>query len=173
MRKLAALAAAVAMLAAVPATAQSLGDIEKAEAAVIEAWSATPLAFRQAVFVDEPPQGFGLYNPRPDAAFKAGEPVIVYAEPVGYGWTDNGNGTYGFGFTVDLAIKNKEGGILASQENYQRAEFVSRSRNRELMLTFTLTLDGAPAGDYVVEYLLHDITGDKQGTVSLPFSIVE
>ena len=172
MRKMAALAAAVAMLAA-PAMAQSLSDIEKAEAAVVEAWSAAPLAFRTAVFVDEAPQGFGLYNPRADAAFKPGEPIIVYAEPVGYGWTDNGNGTYGFGFTVDLAIKNAEGGILASQENYQRAEFVSRARNRELMLTFTLTLDGAPPGDYVVEYLLHDIAGDKQGTVSLPFTLAE
>lgn len=174
MRRAAVLVAAVGMLAVTaPATAQSLADIEKAEAAVVEAWNATPLALRTALFVTEAPQGFGLYNPRPEAVFKPGESIVVYAEPVGYGWTDNGNGTFGFGFTVDLAIKNKEGGVLASQENYQRAEFSSRSRNRELMLTFTLTLDGAPAGDYVVEYLIHDITGDKQGTISLPFTIAE
>lgn len=174
MRRAAMVVAAFAMMAvAAPAAGQSLADVEKAEAAVFEAWNAMPIDFRVALFVEEAPQGFGLYNPRAEALFKAGEPIIVYAEPVGYGWTDNGDGTWGFGFTVDLAIKNKEGGILASQENYQRAEFVSRSRNRELMLTFTLTLDGAPAGDYIVEYLIHDITGDKQATISLPFTIAE
>lgn len=174
MRRAAMVVAAIVMLAAAaPAAAQTLADLEKAEAAISEAWEAMPIALRKALFVAEEPQGFGLYNPRADASFKAGDSIIVYAEPVGYGFEDNGNGTWGFGFAVDVAIKNKEGGILASQENYQRAEFVSRSRNRELMLTFTLTFGGAPAGDYIVEYLIHDITGDKQATISLPFSLVE
>lgn len=151
--------------------AQSLEAIDRADEAVWQAWNATPLTVRRAVFVSEAPQGFGVYKERPGSTFKPGEPLIVYAEPVGYAWKDNGDGTYVFGFNVDLILKSSTGEIVGGQENFQKLELTSKARNREFMLTLTLDVNNAPPGDYVVEYRIHDINSDKVGTMSLPFTV--
>ena len=39
------------------------------------------------------------------------------------------------------------------------------------MLLLTLNVTGAPSGDYVVEYKLRDISGDKTTSFELPFKI--
>jgi hypothetical protein len=153
------------------AFAQDLQAIETAEAALVEVWNATPLQYRRAVFVSEPPRGFGVFAERADAIFRQGEPIVVYAEPVGYGWRDNGDGTYSFGLNVDLLLKTADGTTIVEQADFQRVELTSRVRNREFMLTLTLEIGGAPPGDYVVEYRTRDIASDKAGTISLPFSI--
>jgi hypothetical protein len=41
------------------------------------------------------------------------------------------------------------------------------------MVILTLNVTGAPPGDYVIEYKLRDVTGNKTGTFSQPFKIVE
>jgi hypothetical protein len=153
------------------AFAQDLQAIETAEAALVEVWNATPLQYRRAVFVSEPPRGFGVFAERADAIFRQGEPIVVYAEPVGYGWRDNGDGTYSFGLNVDLLLTTADGTTIVEQADFQRVELTSRVRNREFMLTLTLEIGGAPPGDYVVEYRTRDIASDKAGTISLPFSI--
>jgi hypothetical protein len=53
--------AALALLLASGATgyAQTIEDVDKREAAVLEAWSAAPLTIRRAVFVAGAPEGFG------------------------------------------------------------------------------------------------------------------
>lgn len=155
------------------ARSQDMAAIEKAEAALVEAWQASPIAFRRAIFVSEPPQGFGLFKEREDAVFAPGEPLVVYAEPVGYEWKEGGDGTYTFGFEIDLALKSPDGEVLVEKEQFQRLALTSHARNREFMLTLTLDISGAPAGDYVVEYRARDVNGSKAGLISLPFSIAE
>src|ERR1700728_1790883 len=93
---------------AVAGNAQSLAEIDRREAAVVDAWVATPLAVRKALFVAEHPQGFGQYVERPTSVFKPGEKLVAYAEPIGYGWKDIGNGEYQFGFKVDFLIKSPD-----------------------------------------------------------------
>lgn len=170
---LAILIATVTMFGAPASYAQSLEAVDKAESAVVDAWNATPIIFRRTVFVSEPPQGYGIFKERENAVFKPGEPLVVYAEPVGYAWKDNGDGTYSFGFNVDLVLKTAAGEVVAEQKDFQRLELTSRARNREFMLSLTLSIDGAPPGDYVVEYVTRDLGSDKAGTISLPFSVVE
>lgn len=161
----------LALLLAGSANAQSLTEIEQAEAAVVAAWEKTPLAFRRAVFATEA-NGFGVYKERETAQFKPGEPLLVYAEPVGYAWKDNGNGTFSFGFDVDLLLKTSKGEIVGGQENFQQLVLVSSAKNREFMLTLTLNVTGAPADDYVVEFRTRDAFGPKVATISLPFTIL-
>ncbi len=153
------------------AAAQTLPDIENAEQAVVDAWVQTPITFRRALFVAGHPEGFGIFEQRADAVFAPGEPIVVYAEPAGYLWQDNGDGTYNFGFDIDLLVKSSDGEIIGGKEKFQQTVLTSHSRNREFMLILTLTLTGAPPGDYVVEYVTHDISSDKVGKISLPFTI--
>ncbi|MBV8776596.1 MAG: hypothetical protein JO032_14315 [Alphaproteobacteria bacterium] len=155
------------------AAAQTLGDIDRREAAVIEAWAATPLTVRKAFFVAQHPDGFGQYLERPSNVFKPGEKLVAYAEPVGYGWKDSGKNDYEFGFAVDFLVKSTDGKVLTGQENFAHLSEKSHARNREFMVVLTLNVEGAPAGDYVLEYKLHDIASTKETSFDLPFKIAD
>jgi len=168
---MAALLALVA-LPAVPASARDLDGITKAEAALDAAWADSPLAVRQAFFVDGEPGGFGVYKVRADSKFKAGEKLVTYAEPVGYNWKANTDGTYSFGFDVDLSIKSPDGKELMSKADFAHLALTSHARNHEFMVILTLDLTGAGPGDYIAAYTLRDIASDKSTVINLPFSIV-
>ena len=86
-------------------TLKSLDEINKREQAVFEAWEKTPLTTQRALFVTEEPKAFGIYSPRSSSRFKAGEPIIVYAEPIGFGWNSIEDDQFEFGFNVDLAVE--------------------------------------------------------------------
>ena len=161
-------------VAAAPmAVAQTLGDIDKREAGVVEAWNATPLTVRKALFVSGHPEGFGQYAERAGNVFKPGEKLVAYAEPVGYGWKDIGDGKYEFGFKVDLAIKGADGKSLGEQHNFADLSEKGYARNREFFVLLTLTVSGLSAGEYAVEYTLHDIASAKSTMFTLPFKIAE
>lgn len=164
---------AMAMLVAPSFALAQSGDIGRADAALSDAWAKSPLTIARAVFVAERASGYGIYQERP-AAFKAGEPLITYAEPVGYGYRELGKDTYEFGFTVDFVVKTADGRILAGQENFARLDLRSHRRNREFMLTLTLDVTGLTPGAYKLEYRLHDISGNgKTAGFEQPFSIVQ
>lgn len=168
-----ALACILLVTAVPPAAAQTLAEIDRAEAALDAAWAATPIQTRTVALVAAPPAGFGLYEPHPTGVFAPGEPIIAYAEPVGFGYSEQAPGLWQLGFDVDLLVKTADGQILGGQEGFERLALTSRTRNREFMLTLTLDLDGAPPGDYVVQYTLNDIASDKSGQFSLPFTIAD
>ena len=153
--------------------AQTLEEIDSREAALVTAWLATPLTVRKALFVAEHPQGFGQYVERPTSVFKPGEKLVAYAEPVGYGWKDIGNGEYQFGFKVDFLIKTPDGKVLTGQQDFADLTETSHARNREFMVVLTLNISGAPPGSYVIEYKLRDVSSDKSTTFNMPFKIVE
>jgi hypothetical protein len=153
------------------AYSQSLDEINQREQAVVEAWEKTPLTIQRALFVTEEPKAYGIYTPRPSSRFKAGEPIIVYAEPVGFGWKSVEDDQFEFGFTVDLTVKTAAGETVAQQDNFGRPALKSRHQNREFMIHLTLHLNDAPPGDYLVAYKLHDVATDKTATLEIPFTI--
>ncbi len=159
--------------------AQTLADQGKfieAIAALDEAagtlWQAAPLTFRRALWVAGPPNGYGAYNPRETNVYAAGDQMIVYAEPVGFGWAKSGD-IWQTDLRADLAIKSKDGEVLLSQPDFQKLAIASRERNREFIATITLTLTGIPAGEYVADTTFRDQVTGKTGTMSLPFVIKE
>src|SRR5438874_13609195 len=101
-----------------------------------------------------------------------GERVIAYAEPVGYGWKENGNGLFEFGFVVDFQIKSRDGEVLAEEENFMRIATESHRRNMEFFIVLKLNMGRAPPGDYIVMYKLHDIASDKTASFEMPFKLV-
>ena len=115
---------------------------------------------------------YGLYDEHASSEFKKGERVIAYAEPVGYGWNENGKGLFEFGFVVDFQIKSRAGEVLAEEENFMRIATESHRRNVEFFLVLTLNMGRAPPGDYIVMYKLHDIASDKTASFELPFTLV-
>jgi hypothetical protein len=172
MKRLLPFALAAALAVAPPAMGQSLDALIAAEQAVAAAWDATPLAFRKVLFASNI-EAYGVYTEKEGAVFAPGEPVVIYAEPVGYGYRTNADGTFSFGFNFDLVVKTDDGEIVAGKDDFANTELVSKVQNREFLVSLTLTLNEAPAGNYVLEYLAQDIASDETATIALPFTISE
>jgi hypothetical protein len=147
---------------------EAIGALDDAANAL---WDKVPLSFRRALWVVQPGTGFGGYNPRENAVFASGAPMLVYAEPVGFGWRQTGE-MWGTDMLADLTIKSADGKEqLFHKEGFQKLELTSRQRNREFMLNLTYTLTGIPKGDYLAETTLRDQVTGKKGSVTLPFTI--
>jgi hypothetical protein len=51
-------------------------------------WEKTPLTFRRALWIADPSESFGVYNPRENNVFASGAKMMIYGEP-----TTNGRPT--------------------------------------------------------------------------------
>jgi hypothetical protein len=138
--------------------------------AMAELWSQGPMGFRQATLVSQQAEGFGMEVPRADSSFGANEPILVYAEPVGYRFVRS-EGAYEFGFSADFAVLSEDMEVLAGQRDYQSWRFRSRYPLFEVYLNLSYTLDGAPPGNYIIETELHDLYSDRSTNVRLPVTV--
>jgi hypothetical protein len=148
--------------------------IEALDQAAASLSDKSPLSFRTALWVAEPPDRFGVYNPRRTNAFIAGENMFAYAELVGIGWKKTGD-IWQTDFTADFSLKTKDGRQIFSQQDFAKADAgtsMSRVRIRELIARFTIVLNDVPAGEYLAEFTVRDAVSGKNGTFSLPFAIV-
>lgn len=133
----------------------------------------TSILFRNVVLVTEPAAGVGIYNPRADEKYKVGEPVIIYAEPFGYGYGSPAEGLNSMGFTVDLKVITEGGEVLGEIPDLTEVSLESRYKNREFLTNLTYNLDGITAGRYVLQTTLRDKNSDKTGTFETTIEIVE
>ena len=137
-------------------------------------WDAsTEISFRQVVLVVEPASGFGIYNPRPDDKFKVGEPVILYAEPYGYGYGTPSEGLFSINFAVDLKVTSETGEVLAEIPDLSVLDLQSRAKNHEFQANLTYTLNGITPGKYVLVTTMRDKNSDKTGSFETAIEIVE
>jgi hypothetical protein len=147
-----------------PAEAQAAFD--KAAAAF---WIASPLQLRVATFADEV-KGFGNYTPHAGTAFKPGDTLLIYLEPIGYAFTPEGDG-FKVAIADDMEIRTPGGLILAKSANFGRLEWQARSKTREVHATLKLPLPKLKPGDYQLLVTLRDQGSPKSTTVTLPFSV--
>ena len=147
--------------------AEALAALDEATTA---AWLKTPLGFRQALFVKEPPKGFGVYEPAPSSTFDGTAPIIIYAEPIGYGWLPQ-DGLNIIALSFDIELKDKDGKVVFERKEFLKAQVQGRSRNREFYTTIRLNVTGAPAGAYSATVTANDPATGKSGSFTLPFTI--
>lgn len=142
--------------------------LESAREAV---WKQTPLSFRKTLFVASDPAGFGIYDIRETNEFKSGEPLIIYAEPVGFS-----DGRDGQIFITDMAldfeITDSFGASLAKRENFASWTLRSRVPNKEFMGKLNYDFTGLKPGDYDVITTVHDKNSEKKNSFSMKFKIV-
>lgn len=164
-------AAEIEALMAVP---DSKGAIDAANTLLGTVWdSTTDIGIHQTVLVTEAAAGFGIYNPRADEKYKVGEPIMIYAEPFGFGYGAAGEGLYSIGFAVDLKVLTESGEVLGEMLDLANLELTSRYQNREFQANLTYTLDGVPPGRYVLETTLRDKNSAKVGTFQNVVEFVE
>ena len=186
-----ALSALVAVAATAPASLASNDDI-KARARAIEQkaaigqyeeawrdlggleallWEKRPLGVSAALFVQKPAKGYGLYEPRESAEFSGNQPIVVYLQPVGYGY-ERSEDLFRNALTADFELRTPTGQVLAEQEAFSRLSLESRAPNREFQASFSFTFEGLEPGRYALLIRLRDQNGGQRSETSLPFTIV-
>lgn len=131
------------------------------------------IAFSNVVLVTDTASGYGIYTARADAVFKPGEPVIIYAEPFGYGYGAQADGTWGIGFDVDLTVLTPSGEVLIEAADLMQLALVSRYQNKEFQANMTYNVNGLEAGTYVLRTTLRDQNSDRSGSFDLTIEIVQ
>ncbi len=148
--------------------AEAVGAFDQAADAF---WAASPLQFRVASFAASV-KGFGQYEPRADASFRAGETATVYLEPVGYGFA-GADTSFTVGFTTAIEIQTAGGIRLAKADDFGKLEWQGRARNYAVPAVVNVTLPTLKTGDYKLLLTLTDAATGKQASVTLPFTIAE
>ncbi len=164
------LSAQVQAAEALAAQGKYVAALDAMRDASVTLWEKAPLAFRHALWVSEPPGGWAMYQPRPANSFGAGEEMIAYAEPIGFGWGKQGD-EWLIDWAADVIIRSKDGTELKRVNDFQHITVKSHERNQEVFASFTYTLSGVPPGEYVVDTILRDKVSGKTGSFSLPFVI--
>ena len=128
-------------------------------------WQDADIWVAKSVLIANKASGFGIYNKRADNVYKAGQPILVYVEPMGYNHRLRQDGKYEFGVISDFIVKRPSGEILGGKKNVARMVLVSSRPNQEMFLNLTYRLSGAPPGKYVIETVLHDVVSNKMVSI--------
>lgn len=135
-------------------------------------WDASPLTVQRALFVASDPGGFGIFDMREGNTFKRSEPLIIYAEPLGFGYGRDGE-LYVIDLGLDFIIKSADGKEVARQENFGSLTMRSRVANKEFMAKLNYDFSGVPAGAYAVTTILKDKNSGKTAEFTLDFTLTE
>ncbi len=151
------------------------GDYETAfdqiETARASIWEQAPLTLRNVTFTSGEPAGYGIYEKRPTSEFKSGETLIVYSEPQGFGYGEDGDYSI-IDMGLDYELKDATGKSLAKQESFSNWKIRSLYPNKEFMGKLTFSFTGIPVGDYELSTTVHDKNSEKSASFSLKFKII-
>jgi len=134
-------------------------------------WADSSLLMGNVRFVKGSDNTYGVYEPRENDVFAAGEPIYLYMEPAGYALVKNPAGYYEFGFKADFQVADETGKILGGQTGFATMPFKSWNPNTEISLTFTYTLSGLEKGKYKIITLVSDALSAKKAAVEKGFII--
>jgi len=138
--------------------------------AMEEIWKRSPLAFRKALFVVDS-SGFGIYQERESNVFQQGEPLVVYAEPIGFAYGRNAIGGSEISLVADFVLTDQNNNELFSQDDFLSVALPVRYHNREFQIKMTVNLTGLPPGSYIAKFHVRDKHSDKSGDFELPFEV--
>ena len=154
----------------------SEGKFDEALAVLTEAqaklWDLSPMYVRKALFVAEEPAGFGIYKLREGSIFKKSEILLIYAEPVGFGYTRNGE-QYVVDIAMDFDILDKSGKSVAAQQNFGSLGLTSNVPNKEFFAKITYNFSGLESGDYDVVTTLNDKASGETVSFTMPVTMTD
>ena len=154
------------------------GDFAGAMAGVDEMkatlWDQLPgIVIANAFPVTERSAGYGLYNARSDARYKQGEPIQIYAEPMGFGYGDGGEGIFQIGFYVDLQVLSQDGTELANMMDITQIDHAIRAKVREFAADVTYNFEGLGPGKYRLITTLRDKNSAKTGSFETEVEVLD
>lgn len=138
--------------------------------AMLAVWDKAPLTFVQSFPVSKRATGFGVYEKRPDGPYKNDEPLLIYVEPVGYGWKKDGD-IYNSEIAADFAVRDAAGKVLGGQKDFGNFKLSSHARNSEYYVNLRYNFTGLAAGSYVIVTTFRDIVSGKSASFETNFEV--
>jgi hypothetical protein len=134
-------------------------------------WAESALVLENAKFVKDENNSYGIYTPRENDVFAAGEPIYLYLEPAGYAMIKNPAGYFEFGFNADFQVADESGTVLGGKTSFAAMSFKSWNFNTEISLTFTYTLSGLEKGKYKIITQVSDAHSAKKASTERSLTI--
>jgi hypothetical protein len=153
-------------LAAEGKTAEALQALDEAVDAI---WREGPLAFRTVAVVSSS-SGEGVYEERTDLTFKPDETMMIYVEPVGFGYRSPGASST-IGFSADLTIENATGQVLGEAKDLFSLSTLTAPNKREFGMTLSFAVPYLRPGEYKAIVTVHDQNSSKSGSFEIAFNI--
>ncbi|MER8846360.1 hypothetical protein [Mesorhizobium australicum] len=97
--------------------------------------------------------GFGIYSERANHIYKPGEKIVLYMEPVGYGYGKDGLGNSMIALSVDITVVSAAGEKLGTMEKRPCSDRLSLAQSRTVLQT--RPLPRRPAGRQIPVRLRH------------------
>ena len=155
------------------AAKDTLGALDAARKLFAQVWDVAPgLGFTESTLVAENATGYGVFNPRADNQFKSGTPILIYCEPVGFGFGSPGAGLYSVNFAIDLQVLDASGNQIADAPGVTEYNMPSRHQNQEVQANITYSLEGLPPGRYTLITTLRDKNSAKSGSFQTAIEII-
>ena len=149
------------------------GAIESSRTLLTQVWdTAAVIGFTEATLVAQNATGYGVYNPRATNQFQQGTPILIYCEPVGFGYGAPGAGLYSVNFFVDLQVLSSAGTQLADAPAATEYNLTTRHQNQEVQANITYNLDGLTPGRYTLITTLRDKNSLKSGSFQTAIEIL-
>jgi hypothetical protein len=154
---------------ALHAEGKTVEAIEALDEALDTIWREAPLAFRKAVVVNSS-SGQGVYDERTNLTYRPDEKMMIYVEPIGFGYRDTGASST-IGFSADLAIENTTGQVLGEAKDLFSLSTPSRVKTREFGMTLSFGVPYLRPGEYKAIVTVDDQNSPKTGTFEVMFNI--
>jgi len=152
--------------------------LDSAKKQYMSVWNQTEFNAAFSTFVEPlSAAGYGVYQEH-DSVFRPGETIVLYVEPVGFGYKQipdgNGSSLYLMNMTADYVIASSNGTELQTIENVPVGSIVSHRANTELFLELTLTQARPfPVGDYNIKYTITDEVSGKSFQLEKQIRVAE
>jgi hypothetical protein len=142
-------------------SSQTTSNFETAKEQYLAAWNHTAFHSGFDTFIQPfSATGYGVYVSHPPV-FKPGDSMVLYAEPVGYGFEQvvdaQGNALNQINLTAVITIASSNGTQLASPLTAPLTLITSHNKNTEMYLTLKVDQSTPfPVGDYKITYNIMD-----------------
>ncbi len=145
---------------------QTTSDFETAKGQYLAAWNHTAFHSGFDTFIqDGSAAGYGVYVTHP-FVYKPGESIVLYIEPVGYGFKQvvdqQGNALNQINLTANMIISASNGTQLTAINNLPALSINSHNKNTEMFMTLKVDQQHPfPVGDYKITYIINDGSSGK------------
>lgn len=156
-------------LAAERRTTEAFEALDEARSAL---WASQNLTIVRAALVDDV-AGYGIYTPRANRPALPGDSVILYAEPVSYGYRRQADGRYRITLDADVSVELETGQVIAEGLDIFAFDTLAPRPLKafHVALSFRLPDDLKP-GAYRIVLTLRDRHGGGGAETALPIEIV-
>jgi len=114
--------------------------------------------------------GFGSYVPVAAPAFKAGDQILFYYEPLNV-FTGRREGLYEIWYTQDMIVLDAKGNTLLNKVDALDFHYTSKTPVLDLYATNSLDVSGLAPGKYQFKAVLKDRLRNKQISKIAEFTI--